>query len=119
MVSWKYAEMAAPQVQKDLEQNHKRSSSRATLRDIADVVGAIAQVKEESWTYAIPKLPKSVATISIGLDGANVLYHEGYREAMCGSITLYDADGNRMFSSYCAVGAIKSVPQLEIFPLFC
>lgn len=102
MVSWKYAEMAAPQVQKDLEQNHKRSSSRATLRDIADVVGTIAQTKEESWTYAIPELPKPVATISIGLDGANVLYHEGYREAMCGSITLYDADGNRMFSSYCA-----------------
>ena len=102
MVSWKYAEMAAPQVQKDFEQNHKRLTSRATLRDIADVVGAIAQSKEDLWTYSIPELPAPVATVSIGLDGAIMLYHEGYREAMCGSITLYDAAGNRMFSSYCA-----------------
>lgn len=102
MVSWKYAEMAAPQAQKDFEQNHKRSTSRATLRDIADVVGAIAQAKEDVWTYAIPELPHPVSTIAIGLDGAIMLYRDGYREAMCGSITLYDSDGERMFSTYSA-----------------
>ena len=32
MVSWKYAQMAAPQVEQDLLQNHGRKSSRATLR---------------------------------------------------------------------------------------
>ena len=41
MISWKYAQMAAPQVEKDLKQNHARYSSRATLRDLADVIGNI------------------------------------------------------------------------------
>lgn len=49
MVSWKYAQMSAPQVEEDLRQNHGRSSSRATLRDLADVVASVAQAKEERW----------------------------------------------------------------------
>lgn len=102
MISWKYAQMAAPQVEEDLKQNHGRYSSRATLRDLSDVIGSIAQAKEEHWTYDIPELPRPVATISLGLDGVNLLYHEGYRIAMCGTISLYDDEGERLFTSYCA-----------------
>ncbi len=102
MVSWKYAQMAAPQVEQDLLQNHGRKSSRATLRDLADVVASVAQIKEEKWTYDIPELPRPVATVALGLDGANLLYHEGYRIAMCGTITLYDDEGERLYTSYCA-----------------
>ena len=39
LISWKYAEMAAPQVERDLAQNHGRKTNRRTLRDLADVVG--------------------------------------------------------------------------------
>ncbi len=102
MVSWKYAQMAAPQVEQDLLQNHGRKSSRATLRDLADVVGSVAQIKEEKWTYVIPELPRPVTTVAIGLDGVNLLYYEGYRIAMCGTITLYDDEGERLYTSYCA-----------------
>ncbi len=102
MVSWKYAQMAAPQVEDDLRQNHGRNSSRSTLRDLADVVASIAQAKEERWVYDIPELPKPVTTVAIGLDGANLLYYEGYRIAMCGTISLYDDEGERLHTIYCA-----------------
>ena len=102
MVSWKYAQMAAPQVEDDLRQNHGRNSSRSTLRDLADVVASITQAKEERWVYDIPELPKPVTTVAIGLDGANLLYYEGYRIAMCGTISLYDDEGERLHTIYCA-----------------
>lgn len=102
MVSWKYAQMAAPQVEEDLRQHHGRNSSRSTLRDLADVVASIAQAKEEKWTYDIPELPRPVKTVAIGLDGANLLYYEGYRIAMCGTISLYDDEGERLHTLYCA-----------------
>ena len=102
MVSWKYAQMAAPQVEEDLRQHHGRNSSRSTLRDIADIVASIAQAKEEKWVYDIPRLSKPVATVAVGLDGANLLYYEGYRIAMCGTISLYDDEGERLHTIYCA-----------------
>ena len=69
---------------------------------MAEVVASIAQAKEETWTYELPDLPERVATVSLGLDGANLLYKEGYRIAMCGTITLYDDEGNRMYTAYSA-----------------
>ena len=94
--------MAAPQVEEDLLQNHGRKSNRSTLRDLADVVASIAQAKEEKWVYDIPELSKPVATVAIGLDGANLLFYEGYRIAMCGTISLYDDEGERLHTIYCA-----------------
>ncbi|MGI9278351.1 MAG: ISKra4 family transposase, partial [Endozoicomonas sp.] len=102
MVSWKYAQMAAPQIEEDLRQNHGRTSSRSTLRDLADVVASIAQAKEEKWVYDIPELSKPVKTVAIGLDDVNLLYYEGYRIAMCGTISLYDDEGERLHTLYCA-----------------
>ena len=102
MLSWKYAQMTAPQVEEDLRQNHGRSSSPSTLRDLTDVVASIAQAKEEKWVYDIPELSKPVTTVAIGLDGANLLYYEGYRIAMCGTISLYDDEGERLHTIYCA-----------------
>ena len=46
MVSWKYENMAAPQVEIDLLQNHRRTSSRATLKDLSDVFASIAQAQK-------------------------------------------------------------------------
>lgn len=102
LVSWKYTQMAASQVEEDLLQNHGRKSRRSTLRELASVVASIAQEKEEKWVYDIPDLPKQVTTIAIGLDGANLLYYGGYREAMCGTISLYDNEGTRIHTVYCA-----------------
>ena len=102
MVSWKFAHIASTEVEQDFLKNHGRKIHRRTAKDLAEVVASIAQAKEEAWTYELPDLPEQVATVSLGLDGANLLYKEGYRIAMCGTITLYDGEGNRMYTAYSA-----------------
>ncbi len=102
MVSWKFAHMASTEVEQDFAENHNRIIHRRTAKDLAEVVASIAQIKEENWTYEIPEMPAPVATVSIGLDAASLLYKEGKRMAMCGTIGLYDCDGNRMHTIYTA-----------------
>jgi hypothetical protein len=100
-ISHKYANMNAPAVCADLEDNHHRKIAHSYLQDVADHVGAIASAKEEIWEYAIPELNEAVASVAISLDGAYLLMREdGYREAMVGAISLYDVKGERLHSIY-------------------
>ncbi len=68
MVASKYANTSAGQAQIDLDENHGRSMSRSHIQDICDVVGSIASVKEDTWTYAIPVEASEVSTISAGVE---------------------------------------------------
>jgi hypothetical protein len=100
-ISHKYANMNAPAVCADLEDNHHRKIAHSYLQDVADYVGAIATAKEEVWEYATPELDEAVASVVISLDGAYLLMREdGYREAMVGSISLYNPKGERQHSLY-------------------
>jgi hypothetical protein len=101
MISSKYASDGAPGVQRDLEENHNRSVSLSFIKNISDAVGAIAVAKEEDWSYQLPSMPKKVASISIGVDGTCLnMIDDGWREAMCGTIALFDAKGERMHTIY-------------------
>jgi hypothetical protein len=103
MVSSKYACDGAPGVQRDLAENHNRPVALSFIKNISDTVGAIAVAKEEDWTYQIPDMPKAVGAISVGLDGTCLnMMDEGWREAMCGTISLYDRKGERMHTIYTA-----------------
>ena len=67
-------------------------------------MSAVVQAKEEAWHYATPKLDADIATVGIGMDGTCMLLCEGqWREAMTGSISLYDRAGERQHTIY--VGA--------------
>lgn len=104
MVSHKYSRNSVDEVKTDLESNHGRSLSREYIQSIAEMVGTIAIAKEESWSYSLPELEMPIRTISIGLDGTTMLMRkEGYRQAMVGTIALYDKAGNRQHTLY--VGA--------------
>ena len=72
IVSHKFAHGAATQVMEHLEHHHGRPCLKATLQDLATHVGTVAQIKEESWSYATPELGK-VATVGIGIDGTCML----------------------------------------------
>ena len=97
----KYANMNAPAVCQDLEDNHHRSIAHSYLQDVSDWVGSIAQAQEELWEYAVPPLDEAITTIVVSLDGAYVLMRdEGYREAMVGNISLYDVTGKRQHTVY-------------------
>jgi hypothetical protein len=103
IVSHKYAEMPGARVVADLHANHGRKTSLNVVQRLAEVVGGVAQAKEESWHYAPPELEKPVHTIGIGLDGTcMLLVEDGYRQAMVGTISLYDRDGERLHTTYVA-----------------
>lgn len=101
MLSNKYARLNANETRHDLEDNHGCKISNCYLQQITDRIGAIAQSKEEAWEYATPELDEDVKIISMSLDGAMVPMRGGeWREAMVGSLSLYDSEGQRLHSIY-------------------
>lgn len=102
MVANKYTRSSADEVKDDFQDNHGRDLSRGHIQSIAEDVGNMAILKQESWRYS-PDVEGEVSTIAIGIDGAMMLMREdGYREAMSGSIAFYDREGNRMHTNYIA-----------------
>jgi hypothetical protein len=101
MVSHKFARGASSAVREDLMENHGRVVARSYLQNLAEAVGTVVEAKEESWRYEVPKLDEAVHSIAIGLDGTCMLLcEEGYREAMTGTISLYDGEGERLHTVY-------------------
>ncbi len=102
-ISNKYGEMPAARVINDLTVNHARPVARSFVQDTAAAVAAVAQIKEEQWHYATPKLQEAVTTISIGVDGTCMLVvDDGNRQAMVGTISLFDKEGERKHTIYLA-----------------
>ena len=103
-VSHKMSEMAAPPAQQDFEVNHNRKIAHAMMQRISEAVASVVQIKEETWSYTVPKVEEAeIKTISIGLDGTCMLMCGGaYRQAMVGTIALYDELGERQHTMYVA-----------------
>jgi hypothetical protein len=103
MVSGKYARLGADAIREDLRESNGREISRNYAKKLSDFVGAIAQVGESEWEYALPQFEQPVHSIALGLDGTCMLMQEdGWREAVCGSIAFYDKQGERLHTIYCA-----------------
>jgi hypothetical protein len=100
-VSSKLAYGSARDVQRDLGENHGRSVAVSYIQNVSEAVASIIEAKEESWNYVPPKLDVDVHSVAIGLDGTCMLLCEtGWREAMVGTISLYDALGERQHTIY-------------------
>ena len=103
MISSKYAEFGSARVQTDLRDNHGRTISRCLVQDVADAVAAVALVKEEVWSYHLPKSEMPPTTVALSLDGTCMLMCEdGWRETMVGTISFYDREGERQHTIYLA-----------------
>lgn len=118
ILSSKYAEFGSERVQNDLKWNHGRKVEKLYVQNISEIVGTIAQAKEETWEYELPKIKAPITTISSSLDGTCMLMKgDGWREAMTGAIALYDAEGNRQHTIYTAAspeyGKKKFLTHLE------
>ena len=114
LLSHKYAEKSAGRVVEDLRLNHNRAIAKAYVQTVADAVATVAMVKEEQWSYPVPELPARVTTIGIGIDGTCLLMcHEGWREAMVGTISLYDQAGERLHTTY--IGATPEYGKKAFF----
>jgi hypothetical protein len=102
-ISHKYGEGPAARVVRDLTINHGRPVADSFVQNTAAAVAAVVQAKEELWHYATPRLPEPVSTISVGVDGTCLfVVEDGQRQAMVGSISLYDKEGNRQHTIYVA-----------------
>jgi hypothetical protein len=113
IVAHKFACWGSTQVESDLAENHGRQVARSYLQNLAEAVGSIVQAKEETWHYATPRLTVPVHTVAIGLEGTCMLLcEEGYRQAMVGSISLYDRHGERRHTIY--AGATPEYGQAAV-----
>jgi hypothetical protein len=102
-ISNKYGEGPAARVVKDLLANHGRCVSLCLVQDTAAAVAAVVLAKEEQWHYSTPKLKEPISTISVGVDGTCLfLSEDGNRQAMVGSISLFDKEGERRHTIYVA-----------------
>jgi hypothetical protein len=102
-ISNKYGEGPAARVVRDLLGNHGRPVSDCFVQDTAAAVAAVVQLKEEQWHYATPKLAEPISTISMGVDGTCMLVvNDGNRQAMVGTISLFDKEGERQHTIYVA-----------------
>ena len=100
-VSSKLAYGAARDVQRDLAENHSRPVAVSYIQRVSEAVASIIAVKEESWNYVPPEMEVEIHSIAIGLDGTCMLLCDsGWREAMVGTISLYDALGERQHTIY-------------------
>jgi len=103
MVSSKYSETGATRVQTDLVENHGRYISRSFIQDISEAVAGTIQQKQINWEFTVPIESEDVASIGISLDGTCMfIVGDGYRIAMVGSISLYDKEGERLYTHYTA-----------------
>lgn len=118
-LSQKYAQMDVRSVQRDLMENHGRSIARSYIQNVADWVGTIAEAKEERWEYELPPLEAAIRTVVVSLDGTMIPMADsgGYREAMSGALSLYDAEGGRRHTIYVAAapeyGKAEFLQRLE------
>jgi hypothetical protein len=103
-LSHKYGQLNVRAVQTDLAQNHGRKVATSYIQNVAEWVGSIANAKEESWEYEMPPLDAAITTVVVSLDGAMIpmVNSTGYREAMAGALSLYDAQGERQHTIYLA-----------------
>jgi hypothetical protein len=97
MISFKYAELGAEKVVADMLETTRRAISVRYVKMLGDAVGMMALAKEETWEYSLPEWDDKVASVGVGVDGAYMLMKDdGWREAMAGSISLYNSRGERL-----------------------
>jgi len=105
MVAYKYIHTPAKTVREDLLYNHNRNISQSYIQNLSQQVSNSLLQQDESFEYTIPKIKdtKSIKTISIGLDGTCMpMGDTNWREAMCGTISLFDNNSKRIHTIYTA-----------------
>ena len=101
VISFKLASATAREVAADLAKGHGLALSASYLQAVAQAVGAHAVAQRRDAQALVPVVPEPVATIATGVDGTTLpLVGEGYKEAMCGTIALYEAAGARLTTEY-------------------
>jgi hypothetical protein len=101
VVSFKLASQTASEAAQDLAKSQGVVLSATYLHHLAQQVGQLAMDKHTAWHWQTTAAPASVAIIATGVDGTTMpVVNEAYKEAMCGTIALYDRAGERLQTEY-------------------
>lgn len=101
ILSGKYARNAGKGAAEDLFESSGRVACPVYIKKIGDFIGAVAEAEHEQWEYELPQFEDEIESVAIGLDGTCMLLCEsGWREAMTGTISLYNRKGERVYTIY-------------------
>jgi hypothetical protein len=110
-LGFKVSALTPGEVAKDLTK-HGLQLSPSFIRDVAQQVGQVAVEKATAWKLEAPAPPAPVAVVATGLDGTTApIRGEDYKEAMCGTIALYDQGGERLSTEY--LGAMPEAGKAD------
>jgi hypothetical protein len=116
-VSIKMACNSALDVQQDFLECQGRKISTSFLQNLSKKVAGLAGQQETLWHYDLPNFQKPIASIAFSLDGTCMhLSKEGWREAMAGTISFYDAKGGRQHTIY--LGATPEYGKADFLSRF-
>lgn len=100
-VSSKYGRMGSYEVAEDLSSNHGRLISRNRIQAISECVGSLITDKERGCIYELPAKVGSTKIIVFSMDGTTAnMVCDGWRETMCGTISFYNGEKERLHSIY-------------------
>jgi hypothetical protein len=117
ILSFKLSALTAREVQQELAKTHGLDLSASFLQQTAQRVGQVAVDKATAWHLSGPVPTQEVAIVATGLDGTTLpLVGEDYKEAMCGTIALYDDTGTRLTTAY--LGALPEAGKATFTTLF-
>ncbi len=115
-LSFKVSALTPGEVAKDLTKHGLRLSP-GFIRDVAQQVGQIAVEKAATWKLEAPSPQAPVEIVATGLDGTTApIRGEDYKEAMCGTIALYDKRGERLSTEY--LGAMPEAGKADFTKRF-
>lgn len=105
-----------PEVAQDLAK-HGLELSPSFIRQTAQRVGQIAVEKTPDWKLEAAPLQDRVEVVATGFDGTTVpLRGEDYKEAMCGTIALYNRQTERLSTEY--LGAMPEAGKADFTKRF-
>lgn len=111
MLGFKVSALSAGEVAKDMAK-HGLQLSTSFIRDVAQQVGRLAIEKAMTWQLEAPPPQAPVEVVATGLDGTTApIRGEDYKEAMCGTIALYDRRGERLSTEY--LGAMPEAGKAD------
>jgi hypothetical protein len=99
VVAFKVASATPREVAQDLKKSTRVNLSASYLSEVAQQVGARALARKTPRVMAVPERP--VCVVATGVDGTTLpLVEENYKEAMCGTLAVYDLHGERLGTEY-------------------
>jgi hypothetical protein len=99
LLAFKVASATPREVAQDLKKSTGVKWSASYLHEVAQSVGAAALARPTSRVLAMPEPP--VCVVATGVDGTTLpLVAENYKEAMCGTVALYELQGERLATEY-------------------